>query len=215
MKACPRLFQLLMLLSLTGFACRSVAAADAPADFAQDIQPLLQTYCLECHAGEKAKGDVDLSAFGDVQSIQKSPKLWQDVLDQLNERTMPPEGKPQPAMEERQKIIEFVQHALTNIDPTTAVKDPGRVTIRRLNRAEYNNTNRDLFDVHTNPADQFPADGSGGGGFDNNADTLFIPPILMEQYFEAATQVLADAPEKTVFVAKPGESLSEREAAKK
>ena len=215
MTAGSPLFRLLTLLGLIGVFCRAAAAADAPADFEKVIRPLLQTYCLKCHTGEKAKGDVDLSAFGDVPALQEKPKVWQDVLDQLNERTMPPEGKPQPAMEDRQRMIEFVQHTLTSIDPTTAVKDPGRVTIRRLNRAEYNNTIRDLFDVHTNPADQFPADGSGGGGFDNNADTLFIPPILMEQYFEAATQVLADAPEKTVFVARPGDSLSEREAAAK
>ena len=51
--------------------------------------------------------------------------------------------------------------------------------IRRLNRFEYNNTVRDLFDVAVKPADTFPADGAGGGGFDNNADTLFIPPILI------------------------------------
>src|SRR5688500_10727806 len=57
MKACPRFFQLLMLLVLTGSACRAVAAAaDAPGDFAKDIQPLLQAYCLKCHTGEKGEG---------------------------------------------------------------------------------------------------------------------------------------------------------------
>ena len=211
-----RTFHLLLTLSvLLGLCFPSVEAADTPSDFQKDIQPLLTTYCLKCHTGEKAKGDTDLAAFTDVPSIQKNPKLWQTALDQLNERTMPPDKKPQPTPEERQRIIDFIQHALTSHDPTTTVKDPGRVTIRRLNRAEYNNTIRDLFAVHTNPADQFPADGSGGGGFDNNADTLFIPPILMEQYFEAATQVLNDAPDKTLFIAQPGDALPKRDAAKK
>ena len=211
-----RAFHHLLTLSvLIGLCSPSAQAADTPSDFQKDIQPLLQTYCFKCHTGEKAKGDTNLAAFTDVHSIQKNPRLWQTALDQLNERTMPPDKKPQPTPEERQKIIDFIQHALTSLDPTTTVKDPGRVTIRRLNRAEYNNTIRDLFAVHTNPADQFPADGSGGGGFDNNADTLFIPPILMEQYFEAATQVLNDAPEKTLFIAQPSDSLPKRDAAKK
>jgi hypothetical protein len=50
-----------------------------------------------------------------------------------------------------------------------------------------------LFGVDSHPADKFPSDGSGGGGFDNNADTLFIPPILMEKYLDAASETLAEA----------------------
>jgi hypothetical protein len=88
------------------------------------------------------------------------------------------------------------------------------VTIHRLNRAEYNNTIRDLLGVDSHPADSFPADGAGGEGFDNDADTLFIPPILMEQYLRAADEVLKQADAKRIFIAKPDDSLSDREAAR-
>jgi hypothetical protein len=94
-------------------------------------------------------------------------------------------------------------------------KNPGRVLIHRLSRAEYNNTVRDLFGVNSHPADQFPADGGGGGGFDNNADTLFIPPILMERYLSVAGEVLRDAPKERIFFLKPSKKLAPRDAARK
>ncbi len=63
--------------------------------------------------------------------------------------------------------------------------DPGRVTLRRLNRVEYNNTIRDLFGVDFRPADDFPSD-DVGYGFDNIGDVLSLPPLLMEKYLAAA-----------------------------
>src|SRR5262245_35161985 len=66
--------------------------------------------------------------------------------------------------------------------------DPGRVTTRRLNRAEYNNTIRDLLGVDLMPADDFPQDDSGYG-FDNIGDVLSLSPALMEKYLTAADRV--------------------------
>ena len=67
-------------------------------------------------------------------------------------------------------------------------RDPGRVTVRRLNRAEYNNTVRDLVGVDLRMADDFPAD-DAGYGFDNIGDVLSLPPILMEKYMSAADRI--------------------------
>jgi hypothetical protein len=63
--------------------------------------------------------------------------------------------------------------------------DPGRVTARRLNRAEYNYSLRDLLGIHFQPADDFPQDDSGYG-FDNIGDVLSLSPVLMEHYMNAA-----------------------------
>jgi hypothetical protein len=107
-----------------------------------------------------------------------------------------------------------VQDVLTHIDLATLPKDPGRSTIHRLNRAEYNNTMRDLLGIYTHPADIFPADAGGGGGFDNNADTLFIPPILMERYLDAAGNVLREVKPKKLFNVFPGDKISPHDAAR-
>ena len=71
----------------------------------------------------------------------------------------------------------------------TAPRDPGRVTVHRLNRAEYNNTVRDLLSDTTAPARDFPDDDSGYG-FDNIADVLSIGPLLLEKYQSAAEQLI-------------------------
>src|SRR5205823_3688869 len=70
--------------------------------------------------------------------------------------------------------------------------DPGQVTIRRLNRTEYNNTIRDLCGVDAKPAEDFPSD-DVGQGFDNIGDVLSISPVLMERYLSAADGVMQRA----------------------
>jgi hypothetical protein len=78
------------------------------------------------------------------------------------------------------------------IGPVAACKPGGEgLTLRRLNRAEYNNTVRDLLGDTTQPALAFPAD-SSNSGFDNNLATLSIPPLLAEQY-DATAERLVDA----------------------
>ncbi|MGH1347065.1 MAG: DUF1592 domain-containing protein [Nannocystales bacterium] len=86
-------------------------------------------------------------------------------------------------------------------DGEDADADPGRVTLHRLNRAEYNNTIRDLFyGLDVSPADVFPAD-DHSFGFDNIADALNTSPLLVELYERAADQVLDAA-----FAAPAGEA---------
>jgi hypothetical protein len=133
----------------------------------------------------------------------------------LRDREMPPPGKrPQPKEHERQLLIDWGRFTLAHIDYDKFPKDPGRVLIHRLSRLEYNNTVRDLLGVTNNPADRFPSDGGGGGGFDNNADTLFVPPILLEKYLEVAGEILKAAPTNYIFVTKPRLLVSKRTAAR-
>jgi hypothetical protein len=68
--------------------------------------------------------------------------------------------------------------------------DPGRVTLHRLNRAEYDNTIRDLFwGLDVAPAENFPAD-DHSFGFDNIADVLSVTPLLFDLYEHAVDGVL-------------------------
>ncbi len=70
--------------------------------------------------------------------------------------------------------------------------DPGRVTARRLNRAEYSNTIRDLLAVDFHAEKDFPTDDSGDG-FDNIAEVLSVSPLLLEKYLTAAERIAARA----------------------
>ena len=100
---------------------------------------------------------------------------------------MPPLEEEQPEEAQRQAVATWLERELARIDRVTP-PDPGRVTARRLNRNEYNNTIRDLLGVEMRPADDFPQD-DAGYGFDNIADVLSLSPVLMEKYLSAADNV--------------------------
>jgi len=196
----------------------ALAALDpAPArgdGFDQNVRPLLQQHCLRCHGGEKKpKGDVNLAKFANEESLRGDPDLWLRVVDVLVDRTMPPPGdRAGPGVDGRQHAAASIRAIL---DAVEGVKDPGPNLIQRLTRRQYNNTIRDLLGVDTHPADAFPADGGGGAGFDNNASTLFIPPILMEKYLAAAADVLNKADPARYIMVRAGPGLSKEEAARR
>lgn len=106
----------------------------------------------------------------------------------VNAGAMPPsDHEPRPPMAEQQQMAEFLYEELYNFD-CALVYNPGRPTVQRLNKTEYNNTVQDLFGIEIRPADNFPAD-DVGEGFDNIGDVLSVPPLLMEKYLNAAEQV--------------------------
>jgi mono/diheme cytochrome c family protein len=161
------------------------------ATFKTKIVPFLKKYCLDCHNSDKAAGGLTLDGYQSEAHARKDRKSWIAVEHVLAASEMPPKKKAQPSKEEREFVINWIETALTRID-CTGPKDPGRVTIRRLNRAEYNNTIRDLCGVDIKPADEFPAD-DVGYGFDNIGDVLSFQPILLEKYLAAAERVLTTA----------------------
>ncbi|EDY19458.1 Protein of unknown function DUF1592 [Chthoniobacter flavus Ellin428] len=158
-----------------------------PLDYSKDVKPLLQNYCYKCHANGKKKGGL---ALDNVATLQDQ-KTWGHVLENLRTREMPPDDEDkQPTLDEREKVMKWIDVVVFAVDPDRP--DPGRVTIRRLNRAEYNNTIRDLIGVDFEPADDFPADDSGYG-FDDIGDVLTLPPVLFERYLSAAEKVMSMA----------------------
>lgn len=206
----------LILAGISVATAAGLGAAERPFSFTNQIQPLLEKTCFKCHDADTGKGEVDLARFKTEEDFTRDPKLLEKLVRLVRDRDMPPPSRrPQPKEREREMLIDWGQYTLDHIDYDTFPKDPGRVVIHRLSRFEYNNTVRDLFGVTNQPADKFPADGGGGGGFDNNADTLFIPPILLEKYLEAANDVLAAARPETIFASKPRLLTSRHAAARR
>ena len=172
---------------LFGLVALGANAAPPPTpDFATDIKPLLTRYCYPCH-GEKKKGGLDLRTYGDAAATRRAPEVFKKVLRNLEAHEMPPEERPQPTPAQRALITHWIEVEILGCD--CAHPDPGRVTLRRLNRVEYNNTIRDLVGVTFHPADDFPAD-DVGYGFDNIGDVLSLSPLLLEKYLAAAEKIL-------------------------
>ncbi len=158
--------------------------APTPNHFVQNVQPFLVTHCVACHGADDAEGGVNLERFEDSANVQKEYELWEKIARLVNEHQMPPPDEEQPTSDEVIAFAAAIDTELASFD-CSADKHPGRVTIRRLNKAEYNNTIRDLIGLDLRLADDFPSD-DVGNGFDNIADVLSIPPVLMEKYLAAA-----------------------------
>lgn len=165
----------------------------AHAQFESDIRPLVESYCVSCHNPDKTKGDLNLARFETQAMVQDSLAVWQRVAKRIESHEMPPQSRPQPSDAERKKILEWIgalQPAQGDCGQVASEESvswyPGYVMSRRLNRAEYQNTLRDLFGLDLEVAELFPADGAGGEGFDNNGNALFLSAIQVEKYLEAA-----------------------------
>jgi len=170
----------------------NTASPKVPDDaFTKTVVPFTQKYCYECHGDGAHKANVALDKYQSVADVMKDPKTWETVLDKVHRHEMPPDdADAQPTEQERDTISDWIDKQVHQYDPTNP--DPGRITLHRLNRAEYSNTIRDLTGVNFHADEDFPPDDSGYG-FDNNGDVLSLPPMLMEKYLAAADKILDQA----------------------
>ncbi len=160
---------------------------DADALYRDQVVPLLKKYCLDCHGPNVQEAEIGFHDYGQLAKVKADEKTWTRVIQMIDTGVMPPDDSPQLKPAERKRIVADLENILFNVD-CGGQPDPGRVTIRRLNRAEYNNTVRDLLGVTFRPADDFPSD-DVGSGFDNIGDVLTLPPLLMEKYLAAAERI--------------------------
>ena len=154
------------------------------------ILPFLKTHCADCHNADTQEAGIAVHRLATVDQLLKERKTWERVYRMINAGAMPPSDyESQPTDDTRREVAEIFHDELYNFD-CTQIHHAGRSTLHRLNRAEYNNTIRDLFGISNTPADSFPQD-DVGEGFDNIGDVLSVPPLLMEKYLDAAEQVAA------------------------
>ena len=149
---------------------------------------MLKEYCYDCHGDGAKKGNV---AFDELKNdTLLNHELWLKVLKNTRAGLMPPEKKSKPSADERARLEQWIKYSAFGIEPKNP--DPGRVTVRRLNRVEYRNTIRDLTGHDVRVEEELPPDDTGYG-FDNIGDVLTISPLLLEKYMQAAEVIVANA----------------------
>lgn len=154
----------------------------------KQAQAFLQQHCHECHGPTKAKADLDLTKFKDESRLLQDLKTWRSVLQQVNTGEMPPKkARSHPSAADVTAFNAAVEGAIAKAQSKAPV-DPGRVTARRLNRTEYDNTVRDLLSTDFSASENFPADDIGHG-FDNIGDVLTMSPVHLERYLDAADAI--------------------------
>src|SRR5688572_27657302 len=169
---------------------RNVATAKPPTTAAFDAatKSLFEDTCSECHNSSDPAGGLDVALYRSVETLHADRDRWEMILSKLKTKEMPPDDASVPASEEQvTSLVKLLEREFARAD--AAMKpDPGRVTARRLNRAEYTNTIRDLLAVEFRADKNFPTDDSGEG-FDNIGDILTVSPVLMEKYMSAAERI--------------------------
>jgi len=174
-----------------GFFCLS-SPNGIPADFEEgyaEVKPILRKYCTECHGNKKRRASLNFESYQTEKDVIIHLHKWFSVIEQVETGVMPPEDhKKRPTEAEVARLTSWVRATIDGFD-FESVRDPGRYTLRRLNKAEYDNTIRDLTGVDLKPARFFSGDGAGGEGFDNNAESMKMLPLTVEKYFKAAREI--------------------------
>ncbi|MEO6569427.1 MAG: DUF1592 domain-containing protein [Opitutaceae bacterium] len=180
-------------LTLGLFSAKAETPTAAVA-FHREIEPILQNYCYDCHGDGAKKGKISFDTFASDKEVFANPTLWLTALKNVRAGLMPPpddtDVASRPTAEEVKKLENWIKFEAFGIDP--ANPDPGRVTVRRLNRAEYRNTIRDLMGVEFASDVEFPPDDTGHG-FDNLGEVLTVSPLLFEKYLQAAEEIVDKA----------------------
>lgn len=178
----------LFVVFQAGSAQTARKAAAAPDEYATKVRPVLEQNCTPCHAGAGGKGPVNFLTVQSAKEVEAKRGLFRNVAAQLRNRTMPP-GKSKLAEQDRMLVASWLEQDLKRT-ACSGQDFAGAVQTRRLNRREYHNTIRDLLGVDLDPTDLFPEDGTGGEGFDTVGETLYVAPLLMERYMQAASLIL-------------------------
>lgn len=194
----PRRWSLTIWVTLmvvqAAVASRSLAATD-PAR-------LFEQYCFECHGDGMAKGSFALDTLLAAGPGETNRFPWVKAWTIIRHGFMPPaDAEPLPEAD-RKAITQWIEQQRLGVDYERP--DPGRVTVRRLNRMEYEFTIQDLFGVSPVSEGEFSSDASTSGarlrdmlppddtafGFDNNGDFQTLSPALLEKYFNLAEFVV-------------------------
>jgi len=179
-----------LLIFLSQSPSAFAAELSGAAQFHKEIEPILTQYCYDCHGDGANRGGVAFDEFKSDDDIVNNHDLWWNALNYMRSGLMPPGTNSHPTKAEQQIVANWIKTSVFKFDPQNP--DPGRVTMRRINRVEYRNTIRDLMGIDYNTDIEFPADDTGYG-FDDIGDVLTVSPMLLEKYVEAANDIVAQA----------------------
>ena len=183
------------VIALAAFAWGSAAAqtvaSNAPVAPAAstatpaDHKKMLMQYCTACHNDRLKTAGMSVVPL-DANNLQANQATWEKILRRVSLGEMPLRGAPRPPKEKLQDFTLWLAKSLD--DQAAAHPNPGRATMRRMNRTEYANAVRDLLALDVDFTKDMPADDTGYG-FDNIADVLTVSPTLMDRYITVAGKI--------------------------
>lgn len=166
--------------------------------YKNNIRPIVENYCFECHGEEKQKGDMRLDTLHWNMINGRDAERWHSALNVINLGEMPPEKKPQLKDEERRKLVSWLSDNLKKA--AIARQKDNKNVMRRLTRAQYTNSLNELLGVSVNFGEVLPNDGKSKMGFSNNGNILQTSALHIDYYQKIAREALDKA---IVFGSKP------------
>lgn len=223
---------LLIVVCLASATQHASAAAPAalqagdPLAYQASMRGLLEKHCFACHGPDVQEMGLNFAKFGDTASILNARDTWRKVREALEAGDMPPVPKDSGfTADDKQKMLAWIHERVETVDRKNPMYEfAGPRLLRRLTRAEYNNTIRDLIGFN------FDAAGAAGirgeevaEGFVNLAGTQVVDEILLDKYFKASDETLKALFEEAnrkqnrqqIVFARPAEGVSATEAARK
>ncbi len=178
----------LVLLANVGLCSAAVTKLPLDQQFQQTVRPFLAKHCIGCHSGQNPAAQFDLKAYTAMDAVTRDYPRWALVMERLEAKDMPPKPMAAPPAEASHEVIGWIQ-AVRAAEIKKSAGDPGLVTARRLNNAEYNYSIRDLTGHDLQVTKEFPVDPANPAGFDNSGESLTMSSALLNKYLQAARVV--------------------------
>jgi len=193
----PLLLHIVLLPIAFGFAssdahAQSPKVAENETQQRHGVMPekhsaVLEHHCLDCHDAATKEGGVNLEDLTFKMDNIETAEVWQKVLNAVNSGEMPPEDADPLGAEDKTEFLSDLSQQL--VVARNALSDSGGViTMRRLNRREYENTIESLLGVKIDARDL--PDDANSGGFDTTGSALFFSSDQFEQYLKIAKRGL-------------------------
>lgn len=181
------------------FAIEATGADTPLAVFDRQLKPVFVDHCVRCHGAQTQEGDFRIDRLSPDMLSGQDADYWHEVLNQINEGAMPPEGEPQLSALELTAITTWLEAELKKA-ADRRISTGGRQLMRRMSRYEYQYTLQDLLGIALDYSASIPGDLSGEDGMQTNATLLGMSPVLMQSYLEvsemALDEAIPDGPEK-------------------
>jgi hypothetical protein len=156
------------------------------------LETFFERHCYSCHSGKNPEAGLDLAVLSRDVSDPASLRRFVRIHDHIARGEMPPAESEQPTAEERAAVTRWLDAELFRADSARIARS-GRARLRRMTRAEYENTLRDLLALERlDIQGMLPADGRVAG-FEKIGDGLDLSPAHLAAYAAAAEEALTAA----------------------
>lgn len=109
------------------------------------LQTEFRQHCWNCHGAEDPEGGLDLTKLNSPARLLEEIATTRKIRNALARFQMPPRDSPAPQDQRRAEMVAALDSVIDDYLAAHVTETP--VTMRRLNRYEYNNAVRDLLQL--------------------------------------------------------------------